>query len=341
MKMFASDNASGAHPEVMAALAAANTGHAHAYGYDEWTERAVAVLKEHLGKQAQAYFVFNGTGANVSALSALLRPYNAVVCSDVAHIGTDECGAPERFTGSKLIDLPTRDGKITAEQVQDALAGMGEEHHSQPKVVSITQATEYGTVYRPEEVRAIASTAHDNGLYVHMDGARLGNAAAFLGCTLREIVTDVGVDVLSLGGTKNGLVFGEAVVFLDPGLASEFLYVRKNAGQLASKMRFISAQFEALYGTGLWLRNAAHANRMARMLSDGLAEAPGVTITQPTEANEVFAILGEELAGPLRAVADFYPWNERTGEVRLVTSWDTTEDDVTEFVEAARSLARA
>lgn len=337
-RMFASDNASGAHPDIVAAVQEANTGHAHAYGYDEWTERASAAIRRHLGEQARVFFVFNGTGANVSALSALLKPYHAVICSDVAHIATDECGAPERFTGCKLMGLPTTDGKITAAQVEGALAGMGVEHHSQPRVVSVTQSTEYGTVYRPEEIRAIADVAHANGMYVHMDGARISNAAAYLGCSLAQTVTDAGVDVLSLGGTKNGLLFGEAVVFLRPELGDDFLFVRKNAGQLSSKTRFISAQFEALYGSELWLRNASHANDMARLLATGLATIAGVEITQPVEANEVFATVDRERIKPMQALADFYVWDERKCEVRLVTSWDTTEDDVRTFVEGARAL---
>lgn len=337
-RMFASDNASGAHPDVLAAIAAANVGHAHAYGYDEWTERAVEAIRRHLGEQAQPFFVFNGTGANVSALSALLQPFHSVLCSDVAHINTDECGAPERFTGCKLVGLPTTDGKITPAQIEGALGGVGSEHHSQPRVVSVTQSTEYGTVYRPDELRAIADVAHANGLYVHMDGARISNAAAFLGCTLAEIVTDAGVDVISLGGTKNGLLFGEAVVFLRPELAEQFLYVRKSSGQLASKMRFVSAQFEALYGGDLWLENALHSNAMARMLAEGLRDVPGVTLTQAIEANEVFAVLDKRLIEPLRQVADFYTWDEGTNEVRLVTSWDTTEGDVRAFVGRAHVI---
>ncbi|MHB1341407.1 MAG: threonine aldolase family protein [Coriobacteriia bacterium] len=340
-RMFASDNASGVHPDVLAAIAAANVGHAHAYGYDEWTTRAVDVIRRHLGSEAEAFFVFNGTGANVSALTALTRPYHAVICATTAHINSDECGAPERFTGCKLIDLPTSDGKLVASQIEAATAGAGVEHHSQPRVVSVTQCTEYGTVYTPGELRAIAEVTHAHGMYLHVDGARIANAAAFLGCTLGEMIADTGVDVLSLGGTKNGMLLGEAVVFLRPELAKEFLFVRKSSAQLASKMRFISAQFEALFGGDLWLENAGHANEMARMLADGLCSVPGVTITQAVEANEIFAIFDRDLIAPMQEVADFYLWNEGACEVRLVTSWDTTEDDVRTFVERALALTGA
>ncbi len=337
-RMFASDNASGVHPVVLEALARANVGHAHAYGYDPWTERALAVLKRHFGDVAEPFFVFNGTGANVTALQALMRPFHAVICPVTAHINVDECGAPERFTGGKVITVTCPDGKISRDALGAAIAGVGVEHHSQPRVVSITQATEYGTVYTPDELRAITDAAHARGLLVHMDGARLANAAAYLGCGLADITTDVGVDVVSLGGTKNGLLYGEAVVFLSPDLADGFRFIRKQSAQLASKMRFIAVQFEVLYGTDLWLRNAAHANAMARLLAEGMAGLPGVTITQPVQANEVFAIVPKERVADLQAVADFYVWDERVGEVRWVTSWDTTHGDVEAFVEGASRI---
>jgi threonine aldolase len=339
VRMFASDNASGAHPDVMAALAEANRGHVHAYGYDEWTRRAVEVVRERVGAPAAAvHFVFNGTGANVTGLQAVMRSYEAVICPVTAHINVDECGAPERFTGGKLLAVTTPDGKLTPDLVESAISGIGVEHHSQPRVVSITQSTEYGTTYRPEEVRALADVAHAHGLVLHMDGARISNAAAFLGCDLAQITSDVGVDVLSLGGAKNGLLFGEAVVFFDAQRAADFLFIRKQSAQLASKMRFISAQFIALFGGGLWRENAAHANAMARELADGLRGVPGVRLTQPVEANEVFAVMARPLAERLRAVADFYAWDERANEHRMVASWDTTADDVERFVEAARAF---
>ena len=339
-RMFASDNASGAHPDVMAALAEANSGHAHAYGNDEWTLKANATIKRHFGDRAESFFVFNGTGANVTALCAFMRSYDAVICAETAHINVDECGAPERFTGGKLITVPTRDGKLTPDLVEGAITGVGVEHHSQPRVVSITQSTEYGTVYRASEIAAIAEVAHSHGLAVHVDGARISNAAAFLGISLAAMLTDTGVDVLSFGGTKNGMIFGESVVFLDPAHAEGFRFVRKNAAQLASKMRYISAQFESLFGGDLWLRNAAHANEMARLLATGMGALAGVEITQAVEANEVFARIDGTLIEPLREVADFYVWDERTCEVRWVTSWDSTPGDIERFIEGARRLTR-
>jgi threonine aldolase len=338
--MFASDNASGAHPDVMAALVEANQGHVHAYGYDEWTTRAVEVVRERVGApDAAVHFVFNGTGANVTGLQAVMRSYEAVICPRTAHINVDECGAPERFTGGKLLAVATPDGKLTPGLVESAISGVGVEHHSQPRVVSITQSTEYGTTYRPEEIRALADVAHGHDLLLHMDGARISNAAAFLGCDLAQITSEAGIDVLSLGGAKNGLLFGEAVVFFDAERAADFLFIRKQSAQLTSKMRFISAQFIALFGGDLWRENAAHANEMARLLAEGLSAAPGVTITQAVEANEVFVAISPERADRLRAVADFYSWDEDASEHRLVASWDTTADDVERFVEAARAFA--
>lgn len=338
--MFASDNASGAHPDVMAAITEANMGHAHAYGNDPWTERAVEVVRQHFGEQAEPFFVFNGTGANVTALSAVMRTYEAVICAETAHINCDECGAPERFTGGKLVALPTGDGKLQAGQVEAAItrAGVGVEHHSQPRVVSITQSTEFGTTYEPTEVRALADVAHAHGMVLHMDGARISNAAAFLGCGMREFTTDAGVDVLSLGGAKNGMLFGEAVVFLDPDLAEGFRFTRKNSAQLASKMRYISAQFTALYGGDLWLRNASHANAMAVRLAGKMQGISGIEITQAVQANEVFARLPKELIKPLQDVTDYYVWDELAGVVRWVASWDTDSDDVEAFWRAAAEL---
>lgn len=337
-RMFASDNASGAHPAVLDAIRAANEGHAYAYGDDDWTRAAEAVVRRHLGDEARAFFVFNGTGANVTALAALMRPYEAVICPATAHINVDECGAPERFTGGKLIAVPTPDGKLTPEMVERAIFGVGVEHHSQPRVVSISQSTEYGTVYRPAEIAALAEVAHRHGMYLHVDGARISNAAASLGRSLKEMIADSGVDVLSFGGTKNGMLFGEAVVFLREGLGEDFRFVRKQGAQLASKMRFIAAQFVALYGGDLWLENARHANEMARVLAEGMAAVPGVRITQPVEANEVFAVLPCEAIAPLAEEFGFYVWDERAGEVRWVASWDTTPEDVAAFVAGARRI---
>lgn len=323
---FASDNAAGVHPDVLAAVAAANSGHAHAYGDDVWTRRAVALVKRQFGEDAEVFFTFNGTGANVTALQALVRPFEAVICPATAHITTDECGAPGRFTGARLIDVPTPDGKLTPDLIAGSITGVGFEHASQPRAVSVTQSTEYGTLYAPDELAGVAATAREHGLYLHVDGARLANAAAALGCTLGEACE--GADVVSFGATKNGALLAEAVVFRTPALARDFKYVRKQSGQLASKMRFLSAQYVALLEDDLWLRNAAHANAMAALLASLVREVPGVRITQPVEANEVFALLPAEAIAPLAEEFDFYTWDERAGEVRWVASWDTTEEDV-------------
>lgn len=333
---FASDNASGAHPAVLKAMVEANTGHAHAYGADEWTERAQELIRREFGSAAEAFFVFNGTGANCTALQAVMRPHNAVICPVSAHINSDECGAPERFTGGKLLAVPTVDGKLTPELVAGAITRVGFEHASQPSVVSITQSTEYGTVYQPAELAAVVATARDHRLRVHLDGARLANAAASLGCTLGEAAA--GVDIVSFGATKNGAVFAESVVFLTADLADEFKYVRKQSAQLASKMRYISAQYIALLEDGLWRRNAEHANAMAHLLAELVADIGGVRITQRVETNEVFAVLPREVAAPLAREYDFYVWDEHASEVRWVTSWDTTRADVERF---AKGIARA
>jgi len=329
---FASDNASGAHPAVIAAIAEANRGHVHAYGDDPWTSRARELIKEHFGSQAEAFFVFNGTGANVTALQALMRSFEAVICPESAHINSDECGAPERFTGGKLLAVATPDGKLTPALVEGAIRGVGFEHAVQPCVVSITQSSEYGTVYSPAELAALARVARAHGLKLHVDGARLANAAAALGCTLGEACA--GADVVSFGATKNGAVLAESVVFLDPVLAADFKYVRKQSAQLASKMRFLSAQFIALLEADLWRENAAHANAMARLLAERAGMVPGVRITQPVQANEVFAVLPHDAIAPLQAEFDFYTWDERADEVRWVASWDTTEEDVERLVAA-------
>ena len=335
---FASDNNAGAHPEVLAALARVNDGHVRAYGDDPFTAAAVARLRGHLGEQAEVFFVFGGTGANVLGLQALMRPHEAVICSDYAHIQVDECGAPERFIGCKLLGVPAPAGKVTPQAIISRLAGIGSEHHSQPRVVSISQATEYGTVYTPAEIRALADTAHEHGLFLHVDGARIANAAASLGVSLRAITADAGVDVMSLGGTKNGLVGGEAVVFFDPRHAADFKFTRKQGMQLPSKMRFIAAQFDALFTDDLWLQSGRHANAMARRLADRVGDLPGLSITQPVEANAVFAILPPEVIPALQSEFFFYMWDERRSEVRWMASWDTTEGDVDAF---ARTISRA
>lgn len=335
-KGFASDNSSGVHPEVLEAMARVNADHAVAYGDDVFSEAARKKFQEVFGEDIDVFFVFTGTGANVLSLQALTRSYQAVICAATAHIHEDECGAPEKFTGCKLLTVPSGDGKIAVDAMRPFLHSIGFEHHAQPAVISVTQATELGTVYRPEEIRAIADFAHEHGMRVHMDGARICNAAAALDLSLREITRDAGVDVLSFGGTKNGLMFGEAVVFFDPSLSRSFKYIRKQGTQLASKMRFLAVQFEAFFTDDLWLRSACHANRMARLLADRAAAVPGVRISRPCEANGVFAVLPGEVIPRLQEAFFFHVWNEETCEVRWMTSFDTTEEDIDRFVALLR-----
>lgn len=338
---LASDNHAGVHPEILDAMAAANRGHAVAYGGDPYTAAALARFREHFGEALEVYFVFLGTAANVLSLQAATEPYHAVICAETAHIHVDECGAPERHTGCKLLTVATPDGKLTCDGIRTHLHGFGFEHHAQPRVVSITQATEMGTVYRPEEIRAIADLVHAHRMVLHMDGARLANAAVFLDVPLRALTRDAGVDVLSFGGTKNGLMLGEAVLFFDTALARAFAYRRKQAMQLASKMRFIAVQFEALLANGLWRRCAAQANRTARFLAQSLQGIPEIRISQAVEANGVFARIPPEIIAPLQAVCPFYVWNEATAEVRWMTAFDTTEDDIRWFVAKLKELLAA
>jgi threonine aldolase len=333
---FASDNHAGVHPEVMAALAAANEGHAEAYGADPWTARAAQRFRDHFGPAARAFPVFNGTGANVLCLEALTQRWQAIVCARTAHLHVDECGAPER-AGRKLLVVDTPDGRLTPELVEPLLVRAGDEHVVQPRVVSIAQNTELGTVYPPEAVAALADWAHAHGMLLHVDGARLCNAAAALGVTLRALTTDVGVDAVSFGGTKNGLMGAEAVVLLREDAGDGFKYVRKQAMQLASKMRFISAQLDALLAGDLWLRSAAHANAMAQRLGAALAGVDGLEITQPVEANAVFALLDPAATERLQDEWPFYVWDETTGEVRWMTAWDTGPEDVDAFAAAVRA----
>jgi threonine aldolase len=334
---FASDNYAGAHPQIIAAVQAANEGHVTAYGEDVYTGRLQQVIQGHFGTAATAYPVFNGTGANVLALQSLLPRWGAVICAATAHINTDENGAPERIGGIKLLPVPTPDGKLTPELIDAEAWGWGDEHRAQPLVVSITQTTELGTCYTPQEIERIAHHVHAKGMKLHLDGARLANAAAHLGLPLRAFTTDAGVDVLSFGGTKNGLLFGEAVIWLnsqaDPGLN----YLRKMNMQLASKMRFVSAQLIALLTDELWLRSASHANDMAQQLSVGVSAIGGVTLTQATESNGVFAVLPPGAAAKVRASFRFYDWDQARGEVRWMCSWDTTETDVQILVAAIKA----
>jgi threonine aldolase len=321
-------------------MQASGEGHVPSYGHDELTARVERLFADHFGPLARAWMVFTGTAANVLGLESLTRPHHAVICAEGAHIAVDECGAPERFTGCKLITVPTANGKLRPSDLPGLLAGRGDEHRVQPSVVSISQATEVGTVYSVEEVRALASAAHGHGLALHMDGARIANAAAFLGVSMRAFTADAGVDVLSFGGTKNGLLAAEAVVLLrgqDPG---ELRFIRKQGMQLASKMRFMAAQFLAYFEGDLWRRNAEHANRMARRLADGVREVHGVVITRPVEANGVFARVPQEHIAALQERASFYVWDTAVSEVRWMTAWDTTEEDVDGFVAAVREIVK-
>lgn len=339
---FASDNYAGAHPEVLAAIAEANGGHQIAYGEDAYTARLQDVMKSHFGERAEAFPVFNGTGANVTALTSVLPRWGAVIATSTAHIHTDENAAPERVSGLKLLTVDTPDGKLTPELIGTEAWGWGDEHRAQPLAVSITQTTELGTLYSVEEVRAIADYAHERGMVLHMDGARLSNAAAALGTGFREFTTDAGVDILSFGGTKNGLLYGEAIVVLNPAASDGLVFLRKLNMQLASKMRFVSAQLIALLTDDLWRRSAGHANAMAARLRSALEDAalPGLGFTQATQANAVFATLPPGVADRLRESFRFYDWNPATGEVRWMTAFDTTEGDIDAFVAAiARELS--
>lgn len=335
---FASDNYAGVHPDVLAAIATANVGHMTSYGADPVTADAVAAFRRHLGDEAEIAFVFNGTGANVVGLNLLLRPWEHVVCARTAHVNVDECGAPERLLGVKLVDVDTPDGKLTPDLVRSVHTGVGDEHRTQPRVVSITQSTELGTLYTPDEIRALADCAHERGMYLHLDGARICNAAAALGIPLRETTTDCGVDVLSFGGTKNGLLGAEAVVVLRPELASALPYVRKQCMQLGSKLRFVAAQFLALLDGDLWYRNAAHANAMAARLHDAVHDVPGLAVTQPRQVNAVFATVPDWSVPLLQKASHFYEWDEARHEVRWMCSWDTTERDVDLFAAAVREV---
>jgi threonine aldolase len=330
-RFFASDNCSGIHPQIMDAIVEVNHGHVKGYGHDHITEKAISDIKQIFGNQAEVFFVFSGTGANVIGLQGCLRSYEAIICSDVAHIHTDEAGAPERFLQSKLITIPSINGKINANQIKPLLIGRGVEHHVQPKLISITQSTEYGTIYSIEEIKAITNIAKEENLYVHMDGARVSNAAAALGKSPIEFTKEAGIDVMSFGGTKNGMMMGEAVIFLNPDLAKSTMYQRKQNAQLASKMRFISAQFSAFFKDDLWLNMAVHSNRMAKALEKSLLKFKEIIITQPVEVNAIFAIFPPQIIPLLQEEFPFYVWNEFTNEVRLMCSWDTTQQDIDAF----------
>ncbi|MFY9712488.1 MAG: low specificity L-threonine aldolase [Microbacterium sp.] len=343
---FASDNYSGIHPEVLAAIAAANGGHQVAYGEDFYTARLQEVFRQHFGEGVEAFPVFNGTGANVTGLQSMLPRWGAVIAASTAHINVDEGGAPERIGGFKLLTVPTDDGKLTPELVDREAWGWGDEHRAQPLVVSITQSTELGTLYTVDEIKAIADHAHQRGMKLHLDGARLSNAAAALDLPLRAFTSDIGVDVLSFGGTKNGAMLGEAIVVLNPEASDGLIYSRKFNMQLSSKMRFVSAQLIALLEGDLWLRNARHANAMAQRLRGaieaGIADGAinGVAFTQPTQSNGVFATLPDGVADALRESIRFYDWDAARNEVRWMCGFDTEESDVDAFVAELARLTR-
>ena len=336
---FASDNAATVHPEVLAAIAGANVGHAYGYGHDALTKAVEGRFREHFGAQARAFPVWSGTAANVLCLRATCRPWEAVICAETAHLNLDECGAPEAIAGVKLLPASTVDGKLTPEAVEARIEHIGDEHSVQPRMVSISQCTELGTIYGVDEIRGLSALAHERGLLLHVDGARLSNAAAALELELGALTAETGVDVLSFGGTKNGLLGAEAVVFLTPGLGEGFEYLRKQSLQLASKMRFLAAQLDALLSDGLWRRCASQANAMAALLAERVGDLAGVTISRPVQANAIFARLATpEATASLQREYDFYVWDERLNEVRWMCAWDTTEADVEQF---AAAVARA
>jgi threonine aldolase len=333
---FASDNSAGVHPSVLTAIGAINGGHALAYGHDPYSQEIERRVAAEFGDRAQAFFVFNGSAANVLSLRAACRPWQGVICAESAHVNVDECGAPESVAGIKLLTVPAPDGKLTPELAELRIERIGEEHVVQPRVLTVSQSTELGTLYQPDELRALAEFAHDHALLLHIDGSRLTNAAAALGVSLAEASTAAGADIVSFGGTKNGLLGGEAVVFTEPALADGFLFLRKLTLQLASKMRFVAAQFDAYLNDELWRRNAAHANAMATRLHDAVVEIDGVRVTRAPQANVVFATLPTPAIAPLQDEFAFYTWDERADEVRWMCSWDTTESDVDTFAGAIR-----
>ncbi|HLD02346.1 MAG TPA: low specificity L-threonine aldolase [Candidatus Nanoarchaeia archaeon] len=339
-KGFGSDNHAGVHPDILKAIAEANQGHAHSYGDDDYTQQAIKKFKKLFGNNIEVFFVYNGTAANVLGLKAMTQQFESIICAQTAHLNVDECGAPERFTGCKLIPIETKDGKLSVERIMPHLCGFGDQHHSQPKVISITQPTELGTVYTKQEIRAIANLAHKNNMLLHMDGARIANAVASLNIDVNEITRDAGVDVLSFGGTKNGMMFGEAVVLFNKKIAVDMPYIRKQSMQLASKMRFIAVQFEALLSNDLWLRNAKHANKMAQLLANEVKKISSIRMTQPVQANGVFASIPRQHIPMLQKKYFFYVWNETTSEVRWMTSFDTTEEDIHAFVALLKKIMK-
>ncbi len=339
-KGFASDNNSGVHPAILEAMKNANSGHVVGYGNDPFTEQAIQMFKEKFGEETEVFFVFNGTGANVLGLSTVTQSFNSVICAETAHIQEDECGAPEKFTGCKLLPVEPVNGKITPESILPHLKGFNFEHHSQPRVISISQVTEMGTVYQPHEIIELADLAHKNNMLLHMDGARIANAAVSLNMDFKAFTKDCGVDILSFGGTKNGMMMGEAVLFFNPELTKLTKYIRKQSMQLYSKMRFTGAQFIAYFENDLWKETAAHANKMAKLLESEVNKIPEIKITQPVDANGIFAIVPRKIIVPLQNKFFFYIWDEIKNEVRWMTSFDTTEKEIYEFAELIKKLLK-
>lgn len=337
MKSFASDNYSGIHPTILTAISQANAQHQVGYGDDEYTAKANQLFAELLGP-VKVLYTFNGTGANVTSLKCCTLPFQAVICSQHAHILADECGAPTQSIGCSLLPLPTETGKITPEQIAPLLGRMGNVHNTQPKVISISQTTELGTVYSLDELRALCDFAHQHGMYVHMDGARISNAVAALGVSLKEATVDCGVDIMSFGGTKNGLMVGEAVLIFNNELKENAAYFHKQTAQLFSKNRFIAAQFSALLNNNLWLEMATHANKMAQLLAEKVRTLPGIKINRSVDANAVFVIVPEHIIEPLRSVYPFYEWDAATHEQRWMCSFDTTEAEVEDFTNKLKEL---
>lgn len=336
MRSFASDNNSGVHPLVMEALVKTNVNHALGYGGDKWTEEAICKVREQFTADCEPFFVFNGTGSNVVALQLLTRPYNSILCAETAHIYVDECGSPVKMTGCQIRPVATTDGKITPELIIPFLHGFGDQHHSQPGAVYLSQCTELGTVYTPEELKAITTLAHQHGMCVHMDGARIANAAVALNVSLKALTVDCGIDILSFGGTKNGLMMGECVVVFNLALIKEAKFYRKQSAQLASKMRYLSCQFTAYLTDELWLKNASHANMMAQLLYRELSQFPDIHFTQKMESNQLFMTMPRKVIDRMLESYSFYFWNEEANEIRLVTSFDTTEEDIYGFINKLR-----
>ena len=337
-KSFASDNYSGVHPEILENIMLCNNGHVPSYGYDYYCEKAKKIFNNLFSTELDIYFTFNGTGANILGISSLINSYNSIICANTAHINVDECGAPSKLTAASVIAIPNYNGKIKIKDIEPYIELIGVEHHSQPKVISISQCTELGTTYTPKEVKEICNFAHKHNMYVHMDGARIANAAAYLNCDIKEFTINAGVDVISFGGTKNGMMYGEAVIFFNKELSKNTKFIQKQSMQLSSKTRYIAAQFCALLENDLWLNNASHSNKMANLLAHQIKDIPKITITQPVESNAVFAIIPKEYVKKIQKKYFFYVWDYTKSEVRIMCSFDTSEEDINNFVNHIKSI---